>query len=105
MSTAAERIVDMMQKKGFNQRELAEASGLTEVSISRYCTGSRIPRRQSLIKLAKALHVTTDYILGIDDTSDNETDFHMIYYMLKKNIEILSKQQKDELIKLILDIK
>lgn len=59
-----ERITELLEKKGMKQKELAERVGVTEVTISRYVTGERIPHPDIIIKMAEVLESTTDYLLG-----------------------------------------
>ena len=58
------RILPLMKKKGMTQRELANQIGVTEVSISRYISGARMPKANIVAYMADALNTTTDYILG-----------------------------------------
>ena len=58
------RILPLMKKNGMTQRELANQIGVTEVSISRYITGARMPKANIVVYMADALNTTTDYILG-----------------------------------------
>lgn len=53
-----------LQKQNITQRELANRTGLTEVSIGRYCNGQRSPNVNTITKIANELHVNTDYLLG-----------------------------------------
>lgn len=53
-----------LQKQNITQRELANRTGLTEVSIGRYCNGQRSPNINTITKIANELHVNTDYLLG-----------------------------------------
>lgn len=53
-----------LQKQNITQRELANRTGLTEVSIGRYCNGQRSPNANTIIKIANELHVNVDYLLG-----------------------------------------
>lgn len=53
-----------LQKQNITQRELANRTGLTEVSIGRYCNGQRSPNVNTIVKIANELHVNTDYLLG-----------------------------------------
>ncbi len=48
----------------WNQSELAGRAGLPPSSISQFETGTRKPSFDTLRKLANALEVTTDYLLG-----------------------------------------
>lgn len=62
-----ERITEARLSLGLMQWELAEKMGITEVSMSRYVKGNRIPRADIVVKAANVLNVTTDYLLGVDD--------------------------------------
>lgn len=48
----------------WNQSELAGRAGLPPSSIAHFETGTRKPSFDTLRKLANALEVTTDYLLG-----------------------------------------
>lgn len=48
----------IMDEHGYNQRELAYVSGLSESSISNYIHGKRLPSIQAIINLS--------YVLGCD---------------------------------------
>ncbi len=54
--------------RGLNQGELARRAGLQASAISHFETGARKPSFDNLKRLADALKVTTDYLLGrVDD--------------------------------------
>lgn len=52
------------KQKGLSQVQLAELSHVHRVSISMYETGRKKPNIDSLKRLAKALEVSTDDLLG-----------------------------------------
>lgn len=52
---------------GLLQKELAEKVGITNRNISSYEKNDREPAYDTLIKIAKALDCSTDYLLGISD--------------------------------------
>jgi len=56
--------------KGLTQFELAIRSGVPDRYISRYELGKSLPNTGHLRKLAKALDVTTDYLLGLESDDD-----------------------------------
>lgn len=62
------RLLKAMSDKGYNQKQLAEATGLTESAICRYIQGNRTAREDALIKLSKALGVSVDWLLGVEST-------------------------------------
>ena len=53
--------------RGLNQSELAGLAGLPPSSIAHFEANSRKPSFYTLRKLANALEVTTDYLLGRTD--------------------------------------
>ncbi len=56
----------MVLQKGITVRELAEKSNTTQIPMSRFITGARMPNAPILKNIAKALETTTDYLLGGD---------------------------------------
>lgn len=56
--------------RGMSQTELAQATGLPPSSIAHFERGARKPSFDNLRKLATALSVTTDYLLGRVDDPD-----------------------------------
>ena len=53
--------------RGMNQVALARATGLPAPSIAHFEAGTRKPSFDSLRKLATALNVSADYLLGLVD--------------------------------------
>jgi len=62
MSTG-EKIKQIRKEKGWSQRDMAKATGLTWGIINRYERDKAFPNGESLIKLCKALGVSSDYLL------------------------------------------
>ena len=65
--TWQEKVKELMKNQGINQKKLSQLSGITEASISRYLKGERTARLDIIINFAKALNVTTEYLLNDDD--------------------------------------
>jgi transcriptional regulator with XRE-family HTH domain len=59
-----ERLRSARDKRGLNQGDLAKRAGLQASAISHFETGTRKPSFDNLRRLADALDVTTDYLLG-----------------------------------------
>lgn len=53
-----------MVLRSLNQAEVAKRAGLKASAISHFVTGARRPSFANLRRLADALDVTTDYLLG-----------------------------------------
>ena len=62
------RLKEAMEKVQMRQVELSEKSGLTRQTINSYCAGKTTPDIDNLEILARALNVSTDYLLGISDS-------------------------------------
>ena len=60
----AEKITKLRKEKGLTQSQLAALINVSNKTISRWETGEGYPEISLLLPLAKALGVTTDYLLG-----------------------------------------
>lgn len=65
----AKRLRIALALKGVLQKELAKEIGVTENTISYFCSekSERNPTTKQLIKLSKYLKVSTDFLLGLSD--------------------------------------
>ena len=52
---AAEKIKKIRKEKGITQKELAKRLGWSAAHVSQYETGTRIPKHETLVKIASAL--------------------------------------------------
>jgi transcriptional regulator with XRE-family HTH domain len=64
MSTFSKRLNAARRMRGLSQSELAAKTGLKQVAVSFFETGRRAPSFGNLKRLADALEVTTDYLMG-----------------------------------------
>ena len=62
-----ERLKELREKSKLTQEQLAKISGVSSRMIQRYEYGTSRPRLDAAEKLAKALNVTTDQLLGNGD--------------------------------------
>lgn len=88
-----------MQEKEMNQRMLAYAAGISEVSMSRYIKGERTPKGIILANIAKALDTTTEELMG---TSTFEEDYATIQRLIARNAKKMTSQQKADLVNSII---
>lgn len=70
MSIFSDRLKEILDRRGMSQRDLAIKIETTEVSVSRYISGDRIPKGPIVLKIAQALNVQTDWLLGNDSWFD-----------------------------------
>ena len=62
-----ERLREAMTEKSISQEKLGEMVGLSRQGINSYCNGHREPSFEILIKICKALDVSSDYLLGLKE--------------------------------------
>jgi transcriptional regulator with XRE-family HTH domain len=65
----SERLEAILQEKNIKQKDLAANIGVTEVTISRYLNDERKPHLDIIIKMAEYLGVSTDYLLGMTEST------------------------------------
>jgi transcriptional regulator with XRE-family HTH domain len=62
-----DRLRKLREEKDFSQEKLAEYLGIGQQQIWRYENGETKPNTEILAKIAKALDVSADYLLGLTD--------------------------------------
>lgn len=67
MVNMCEKLRSLRIEKNLTQKQVADRIGLAISAVSSYESGSRYPTYDTLIKLARMFHVSTDYLLGIAD--------------------------------------
>ena len=75
------RLDQARKEKGLTQRELANRVGVTEVSMSRYANGARVPKGPIVVNIAKALGVSVDYLVGTSSVKKRQTNADRIRNM------------------------
>ena len=61
-----EQIKSILELKNMSQRELAKRMKISEVSVSRYLNGERIPKANVLFSMAKALEISIIELIEFD---------------------------------------
>lgn len=89
------RISESLKKSNMQQKELAERIGITEGVISRYISGDREPKPETIANIATALHTTSDYLLGIEN---DEFDYPRVRRMIARNASAMTDDEKKALI-------
>ena len=88
------------KQKNLTQKELSKLTGIGEKAMSRYFTGTASPNLENLVKLADALYVSCDELLGRNDIDAvirqaiQNDDIKHIVLELDKNPDLLEKFKK-----------
>lgn len=85
------------EKRGLSQQILAEKAGLQATAISHFETGRRSPSFDNLKKLADALDVTTDFLLGRVSEMKSEGPKMQALFRNAQEISSVNQNGLDEL--------
>lgn len=90
MESLGDRIANLRKELDINQKELATKVGITEASLSRYENNLREPKGEIIVRLAKALETSTDYLLGVNDNTKISKEDKLII----ENLSVSEKTKK-----------
>lgn len=62
-----DNLVDMMQDARMSQRELADAAGLSEGTVSKYIHKQQLPGIKAIINIADVLDCSIDELIDFGD--------------------------------------
>lgn len=65
----ADRIKALRESKNYTQNDLAKLLGITRSSVNAWEMGISVPSTQYIVELAYIFKVSTDYLLGVSETS------------------------------------
>jgi len=88
----AARLVAARNSKGLKQEQLAEKTGMKTAAISHFETGNRKPSLDNLRKLAEALNVTSDFLLG---RTDDMTGYAQTEAVFRDGYNQLTDEQQE----------
>src|ERR1041385_849753 len=87
----------LRDKKGWSQTDLAEKSGVSRVMIGKYERGEAIPSIDAAKKIADALEVSLDYLVG--EGINSKLDKQALKRL--QDLELLEDDKKKTLFDLI----
>lgn len=65
----ADRIKTLREKAGLTQADVARTLGISRSGVNAWEMGLSVPSTQYVVELAKKFDVSTDYLLGMENTS------------------------------------
>lgn len=73
-----EKLKELRKHHGYTQQELAEMTGQSYYTITKYENDVRNPDLKGLVRLCKSLNVSSDYLLGLSKLRMDPDDFNFI---------------------------
>ena len=97
----SERLKELRIEKKLTTKNLGEMINISDIAISRWERGLRVPNIESLYKLAVFFDVSTDYLVGLEDQNMKEIDLSIFSERLKdfrteKNLSTVQLAKKLE---------
>ena len=83
-----ETIRTLRERTGYSQSELARKLSVTRSSVNAWESGLSAPTAVYIIELAKLFHVSSDFILGLDESKQislsglTEREIRILYELL-----------------------
>ena len=84
----ADRIKSLREQKNMTQADLAKKLNITRSSVNAWEMGISVPSTTYIVELAQLFHVSTDYLLGLEQNSSidiselNDTEIKIIYELI-----------------------
>ena len=84
-----DKIKELREKAGFSQAQLAKKLDVTRSSVNAWEMGLSTPTTQYIVALSRLFHVSSDYILGINQEFSvslhgySEEEISIIYNLIK----------------------
>ena len=85
----AERIKHLREKNNLTQSSLAKKLNVTRSSVNAWQMGISVPSTALIVDLAKLFHVSTDYLLGLNEnatldiSSLNDKETMILYELIE----------------------
>ena len=67
LSKLSENLNELMNERGMNQSDLAEAMNTCSSKFSSYLTGKRAPNYHTFLSLLEFFHCSADFLLGLTE--------------------------------------
>ncbi|MCM3141336.1 helix-turn-helix transcriptional regulator [Brevibacillus brevis] len=99
-----QRIKEARLAMGMSRKDLAEKLGVNETTITRYENEKRKPDPETLTSLSEILKVTTDYLLGIDESEKAQEEDENLQELIDF-YGTLSAQEREDFVKHMMFIK
>jgi transcriptional regulator with XRE-family HTH domain len=74
MPIVGKRLRELRENAGLSQQELADLTGISKRQLGRYEQSKGEPSGDALVRIAKRLGVSVDYLLGLVDTPGGNWD-------------------------------
>ena len=104
IKTISKQLKFFRKKCGLTQKKLGEKIGVTQKTIAAYETGRIRINDVTIIRLANALNVSSDELLGINIINDSPKDLSFRILKRMNTIDVFPESTKKYIIRILDDI-
>lgn len=87
----AKRLQEALEIRGIKQVELVKKTGITKGAISSYLKGEYTPKQNNTYKIAEALNVDYEWLMGKDDLRGNGNSSQEHYYLNEETRKVVQE--------------
>ena len=97
MTKFGERLKRLRKEANMTQKQLAKCIWVTKATISNYELYERMPPPEILVKIASVFHVSTDYLLGLEQNASidisglDDTEIKILYELIQHFLKLKKK--------------
>lgn len=92
--TTAERLKEVMDARGLRQSDLVELTGLGKSAISQYLSGKVTPKQDKIFRLAKAINVSPEWLLGYTENAEASKLYILATQLKPEDVQMLIRIAK-----------
>lgn len=89
----SERLKDLRKQVGLTQVDVTEKLGISQPAYASWERGVKKPTQENLVKIAKILNVSVDYLVGNSEEKSDELD--NIELLFRMNSKGLTEEEKE----------
>lgn len=97
-----ENLKAAMKRCNMSQAQVARAAGITSAAVCRYVSGERVPNSNNVVKIAKAINVSVEYLLTQD--GEQYDPFNSIVEKIATCSSELSNDELKGIVNLVMNI-
>lgn len=104
VATTPQRLREAMRAINKKQIDLANETGLSHSTVSRYMSGQVEPRQDAIIKLAAALHVSEWWLYGYDVPRERTQEQKKNDDLVKVVVQLRSDPEFFDVVSMLADL-
>ena len=90
----SERLKNLRKQAHLTQVDVASKLGISQPAYASWERGIKKPTQENLVKIAQALNVSIDYLVGNSDENLKEEELGNVEFLFRMNSKGLTEEEK-----------